>query len=74
MDDNTQTPLTDDQVQGDQAIPATPATPATPAVPVKPVVEEPGVEESVPAPASSDGEPEEEESFEDTGTADTTQA
>jgi len=69
MDDNVQTPTTNDQVQGDPAV--TPVVPATP-VPATPVVEEPGIEEVIPDPSPSE-EPEEEESFEDADSTDTAQ-
>lgn len=64
MYNNTQMPKTDGQIQGDRTVPATPAKSTTPVTPVKPV-EEPGIEESVPTEAAPAGEPEEEESFED---------
>ena len=61
MDDNTQKPMNDDQVQGDQT---TPAVPVTPVAPATPVVEEPGIEELLPSQAAP-ADSEEEESFED---------
>lgn len=67
MDDNTQTPVTDDQVQGDSAVPATPVIPAVP------VIEEPGIEEELIPAKNTPSSDSEEESFEDIDSADTSQ-
>lgn len=72
MSDTTQKPAIGGQVQGNQTVPATPATPVAPIVPVRPVVEEPGIEESIPTQTSS-AEELEGESFEDIDNTDSAQ-